>query len=340
MSMVLLHPPLAAFVSGGNIYNRNILQQSRRQGVDLLSVQQQPASIEQSLPARLGSHQLVIADSLFWYDLFDIRQQTADRTWGLLCHYLPSMNPVVEVQQRRQLRLQEDRVIAVMDFVIATGETIKQSLNQRFPELPVYLCEPGVDAVFVRQGQTPKGLNAPVQLLTVANLLPEKGYLDLLNILADLDDHSWQWHIVGSDQCHAEFTDSFRRQADELNLASAIRYHGVLPAPAVAAWMERADIFINASYYEGYGMALAEAAAARLPVVTTGVGAADKLIHHTKNGFIVAPGDWQKFALYLKRLIEDKELRQTFSRNHRHPPRTWAVCFDEFLAVCSRYAET
>ena len=340
MSMILLHPPLAAFISGGNIYNGNILQQARRQGVNLLSVQQQPGSVEQSLPARLGSHQLVIADSLFWDDLQPIRQQSTDCVWGLLCHSLPSMNPAVDHQRRRQLRLQEDRVIAAMGFIIATGETIKKSLNQHFPNLPVYLCEPGVDSFFVRQVKIRKDLDARVQLLTVANLLPEKGYLALLNILATLEDLSWQWHIVGSDHCDEQFTDCFRRRVDELNLASAIRFHGVLQAPAVAAIMDRADIFITASYYEGYGMALAEAAAARLPVVTTGVGAADKLIHHTKNGFIVAPGDWQKFALYLKRLIEDKELRQTFSRNHRHPPRTWAVCFDEFLAVCSRYAET
>jgi glycosyltransferase involved in cell wall biosynthesis len=59
----------------------------------------------------------------------------------------------------------------------------------------------------------------------------------------------------------------------------------------VAAHLRACDVFAFASFYEGFGLALVEAMACGLPVVTTPVGVAPEVVRDGWNGKLVAPGD-------------------------------------------------
>ena len=56
-------------------------------------------------------------------------------------------------------------------------------------------------------------------------------------------------------------------------LEDRVSLAGDLDAAALAALYDRADLFVLPTLYEGYGMAVAEALARGLPVVSTATGA-------------------------------------------------------------------
>ncbi|CCE24918.1 glycosyltransferase family 4 protein [Methylotuvimicrobium alcaliphilum] len=332
MKIALLHPPLSE-ISGGNLYNRNILHQARLCRFPLHSVTV-PAIDRDRLAEWQKNYELLIWDSLFWRELAGMAETLQDSPSGLLCHYLPSLNPLAAARDRAVWRETECRAIESMRFVIATGQAVFDEIQKRFPSKSVGLCEPGIDEAFKQPESVQKNTSTIVQFLTVANLLPEKGYLDILEALSGLSEWSWQWHFCGSDRVDAEFTQLFWRSADELNLLDRIRYEGVLTSEQVAELMLASDVFVSASHYESYGIGLAEAAAMRLPIVASETGAAGQIVRHGVNGFLFVAGDISALRDHLARLIREKRLRRRFREQQCFEGRSWGQCFTIFERLC------
>jgi len=78
----------------------------------------------------------------------------------------------------------------------------------------------------------------------------------------------------------------------------------------VASYHKTADIFLNTSNYEGYGMTLVEAAAGETPVVTTDVGIANDLLINEESALVCDVGDEDCLAQSIIRLIEDQGLKE------------------------------
>jgi len=331
MKIALLHPPLGE-ISGGNLYNRNILHQARLCRFPLHSVTVSAIDRER-LAEWQKNYELLIWDSLFWRELAGMAETLKDSPGCLLCHYLPSLNPLAAACDRAVWRETECRAIESMRFVIPTGQAVFDEIQERFPSKSVGLCEPGIDEAF-KPEPVQKNTSTIVQFLTVANLLPEKGYLDILHSLAGLTEWSWRWRFCGSDGVDAEFTQRFWRSADELNLLDRIHYEGVLTSEKISDLMRVSDVFVSASHYESYGIALAEAAAMRLPIVSSETGAAGQIVQHGVNGFLFVAGDVDALRVYLARLISEKKLRRRFREQQCFEGRSWGQCFTIFERLC------
>ena len=124
----------------------------------------------------------------------------------------------------------------------------------------------------------------------MADLLPAKGLLELLAVLAGLRDIDWQWHVIGDGFIDPDYTRRFDDAATRFGLEPRIRRYGALDQAAIAQVMERMDLFVFSSRFEAYGMALAEAAAKGLPAVTTDVGAAARLYRHGATALLARRG--------------------------------------------------
>ena len=174
-----------------------------------------------------------------------------------------------------------------------------------------------------------------MRLLTVAHLLPAKGHGHLLEILARLGHLPWHWHVVGDCRGSPETTRGLRDLAARAGLEDRITFHGAVAQETVASLMANSDLFVFPSTFEAYGMVLAEAAAAGLPVLSNRVGAADQLIRHGVTGFLATTGDWNGFGEYLRILLDDAALRARFEENLRQVAvRGWDETFADFRAAC------
>jgi glycosyltransferase involved in cell wall biosynthesis len=201
----------------------------------------------------------------------------------------------------------------------------------------MFLCEPGVSPPFLGPPcGAAKRTSHVLQLLTVANFLPAKGLVELLIALSRVSHIDWRWHVVGDFIRDAVYTARFDDVARQFGLATRIVRHGTLDQQAIAHLMDDMDLFVFASRFEAYGMALAEAAAKCLPAVTTYVGAAASLYTHGRTGFVCAVDDSEAFSLHLERLMSDSTLRSRLRENLRlSRPRTWQDTLDEFMAAVS-----
>lgn len=346
--VVFLHPSLHGLPSGGNQYNRRMIDMAERRGLPLQSViveQIGPASVKGfppslPVPAELAKGEvsrLRLWDSLLLARYAALPPSIHRSRDALLMHYLPSLNPLLDTNAQSAARDLEDRAACRVRCVIATGRLLAGVLRSRYPDIELFVCEPGVDQIFAsvawqRRGQD--GGEGPVDLLSVANLVPAKGYVELLAMLKEMPQMNWRWHMVGSSDVDPEFAQEFMRRARSFIAAGRIVVHGVLDPPSLAQLMAGMEIFVCPSHFESYGMAVAEAVAAGLPVVATDVGEVNRLIRNDRDGYVLPVGCWRQFASRLAELIVNPERRRAFRAARVLRVRSWEEAFADFATAC------
>jgi glycosyltransferase involved in cell wall biosynthesis len=76
-----------------------------------------------------------------------------------------------------------------------------------------------------------------------------------------------------------------------------------------------ADVFVNAAWYEGFGLPTVEAMATRVPVVQADNRGLDGVVHHEENCLLVPPQNPDAIASALARILSDDELRDRLIEN-------------------------
>lgn len=143
-------------------------------------------------------------------------------------------------------------------------------------------------------------------ILFAATLYKEKGYLDLIEAFAQIAAKYSEWQLViAGNGC----------QNDGINLSISL---GIEKQVKFLGWIKGLDkdkafrsasIFCLPSYAEGFPMAVLDAWAYGIPVVTTPVGGIPDIVFDGKNGLLFNPGDVNELAKKLTLLIENNELR-------------------------------
>lgn len=328
MRVLFIHPPPGQSPSGGHVFNRHLIAEAEWQGFPL---EARPVVPGEPAAGPFEPGTVVLWDSLFLEALADA--PPAGAVHGLLVHYLPFLNPLLSVEERRLWERRFERAVAGMRFLLATGRGAANLLERRYPGLPVYVCEPGVDPAFPAARRASPGPvdDGKVRIATAANLLPAKGQFELLGMLAALEHPDWEWHLAGDGSADPDYARRFLRRVEHLGLMERIVRHGILAAPELAWLLARMDLFAFPSRYEAYGMALAEAVAAGLPIIATAVGEAERLVRHGETGFVVPVEDGEGFRAGLARLVADEVLRRRFrERLAGEETRTWEQAFREF----------
>ncbi len=338
MIWLFIHPERDGPVSGGHVYNQAMLRAAARAGFPLLAVPIPPqAATLPELPAKPAG---LLWDSLCLPLLASQPVYRADVRQGLLMHWLPWADPLLTGPEQSRLRGQFDHATRNIGFFLATGASVAAHLAALLPDRPVWLCEPGVAAVFGAsrpqcRNPSPSGR---VRIITVANLLPAKRPVELLDLLARIDA-PWEWHLAGATGLDPAGTARLQARVQKLGLEGRVTLHGELGAAALARLMGRMDLLASFSAHEAYGMALAEGVACGLPVVATAVGAADTLVQADVTGLLVPWDDAEGFRRALERLIRSADLRRQFARAAaRRPPRRWPAAFADFAQALDQAA--
>ena len=142
------------------------------------------------------------------------------------------------------------------------------------------------------------------QLLCVATITPRKGHALLIEALAGLRHLPWQLVCVGSTERSPQTAQALRQQIRSAALSERVRLVGELASPALEECFAAAELFVLATHYEGYGMAVAEALAHGLPVIATRTGAIADLVV-PEAGRVVEPGDCNSLRAALSEVLTD-----------------------------------
>jgi len=148
--------------------------------------------------------------------------------------------------------------------------------------------------------------------LFVGRVYPVKGLPMLVEAWARVRPAGWKMKIVGPDEAgHRAEVESLVRKA---KLEADFDFAGPLQAEALRDAYESAGLFIQPSYTENFGMAIAEAMSHSLPVVTT-TGTPWSMLPERGCGWWVAPTvDQIAEVLSTATALDDKTLRAMGTR--------------------------
>jgi glycosyltransferase involved in cell wall biosynthesis len=192
----------------------------------------------------------------------------------------------------------------------ATGRIVIADYSVQSHRISV--VRPGNDPVAPAHGSK----DAVVRLLSVGSVVPGKGYDLLIAAIATIADLPWQLTIAGDLTRHAATAARLNADISACGLGNRVAVLGALPPERIKELYRASDVFVLASRFEGYGMALAEAIAHGLPVVSTLAGAIPDTIP-PGTSLLVPPDDVASLAQALRRLITDHAERHRLGRNAR-----------------------
>jgi glycosyltransferase involved in cell wall biosynthesis len=141
-----------------------------------------------------------------------------------------------------------------------------------------------------------------------------KGVRDLIAAIPRVAEHvpSARFVLCGSDH-NGDIHGAVRIAGVE----DFVEMPGFVSGQDKLEWLQRASVFVLPSYAEGMPVAILEAMAVGLPIVTTPVGATPDVVEDGVNGFLIEPGDVSQLAARLIQLLQDENLRREMGQRNR-----------------------
>jgi glycosyltransferase involved in cell wall biosynthesis len=180
-----------------------------------------------------------------------------------------------------------------------------------------------------------------LSLLCVATVTPRKGHALLIEALAGLKSRRWTLHCAGSLVMDTACASELMQAIEDHGLRERVVLHGEQDEAGLRALYAKADAFVLPSFHEGYGMALAEALAHGLPVISTRAGAIPDTVP-AETGMLVPPGDAIALRAALQRLVDDAAWRASLgagARRARSRLSTWQQSSVRFASALADFRQ-
>ena len=318
--------------TGGSIYNLHIVDDFKQNGFDLDTVSVPDLPYIPGLAASvLLSPWVFLRLIRFNPDLIieDAWAHPPLILFNILCRFLIKTKLIIVVHQVRSTevvfgrslaRLIETATLRSARVAIAvsrfTGSEVERITGGR---VPIVVARPGSDGtVPCDVCETSNDTRSrKLNLLFAGSCTRRKGLQELIEALALVRDLPLRLDLAGSTDVEPRFMRRQLRLVDSLGLAERVVFHGLVDSATLARLYSSADIFVFPSHYEGYGIVLAEAMKAGLPIIATEIGPAIEILSKNENALIVPPQDAEALASGIRRLAEDSSLRERFGRRSR-----------------------
>lgn len=217
-------------------------------------------------------------------------------------------------------------------FVATISQFNRTFLAPYARDTPVHLVRCGVDPEEYRFRLRELPSAGPVRALCVASLSEYKGHSVLIDALAGSEALARvELSLVGQ----GELEQQLRAQIERLGLGARVHLLGARSESEVAELLAAADLFVLPSIVasngqmEGIPVALMEALAAGVPVVTTRISGIPELVQDGLTGVLVEPGDPADLAHGIERVLANAAATRLRAEAGR------ALVIDEFDAARS-----
>lgn len=150
-------------------------------------------------------------------------------------------------------------------------------------------------------------------ILTAGRLVNWKRVDILINALPLLKNRNFRVMICGTGKCKPELVALSKR----LGVSDKIIWVGSVLHKELPRYLSVADVFVQVSISESFGMSICEAMAMEKPVVASRSGGVPEVVDDGKNGFLVEPGDVKRVGEYIDLLLSDKKLQQDMGKKAR-----------------------
>lgn len=202
----------------------------------------------------------------------------------------------------------EESCYSQMDKIIFVSDQVKSQFNLLFPNLKTeqQVIYNLIDRDnIILQANSDYVKKRKLTLCSIGRLVPQKGYIRLIPILDELKKKGidFDFWIIGEGHQKQEL----EKLIEEHSLADTVFLMGFKKNPY--PYLKAVDIFVLASFAEGFSLALCEAICLGKPVLVTQVSGADEILDNGKSG-LIAQQDTLSIYKGLKKLIMEKGYRE------------------------------
>lgn len=312
--LVLAYPGDLETRSGGYHYDRRLAIELESRGwkVERLSLgvgfpwpTATRLETAEDLLARVPDGRTVLLDGLALGAMPKVVERARTRLdlVGLVHHPL-CLETGLSAAEAAALESSERAALSAVRAVVVTSPRTAETLASLLavPMGAITVALPGTDPAPLATGSS----DGSLRILCVGSVIPRKGQVLLVEALGGIPG-DWQLTIAGSLDADSGTSDALRRAIARAGLDDRVHLVGELSERDLAAHYQASDLFVSASLYEGYGMALAEALARGLPIVAAAGGAVSETVP-ADAGLLVPPGDAAALRAALARCLHEPKL--------------------------------
>lgn len=173
----------------------------------------------------------------------------------------------------------------------------------------------------------PKKLSemASIKLLYLSNMIPTKGYLDVLEACKLLKerqipvtcDFCGSFVRTVNDEDNSFSEEQFHKLVAQLELDSVVKYHGTVRGSMKQEFLQQANLFLLPTFYpwEGQPISIIEALAFGIPVISTRYRGIPEQVINEYNGYLVSARNPLEIANAVETLWRNPQQYEEFSKN-------------------------
>jgi len=313
-------------VSGGYLYDRQLVEYLKQQGEDvkMISLAWRNYSrhiidnLTTSLYKALSDLQVDILlqdelnhPSLFW--LNKRLRQVVNYPFVSIVHHL-RCSEKHSALINNFYRMVEKHYLRTVDGMVLNSQTTRNSvasLGFNLDEIPHIVAYPAGDHIGSDIQETEINNRSfepgPLRLLFIGNLIPRKGLHTLLSAMERLPSEACRLTIVGSHRMNRKYAEEIRRKIYLSELEGLVEFANTLRDDQLAEQIRSHHVIVVPSSYEGYGIVYLEGMSFGLPAIATNSGGAKEIISNGVNGYLIQPWDYEALADRLNELAGDRQ---------------------------------
>lgn len=172
-------------------------------------------------------------------------------------------------------------------------------------------------------------------IIFVGTLQPRKNIEKLIDAFSQIKNSKLNLVIVGK---KGWLYDSILQKSKELKIGNRVTFTDFVPSDDLPALISGAEVYVNPSLWEGFGIPVIEAQACGVPVAVSNTSSLPEIVGNS--GLLVDPESTESISAGIKKVITDEKLRQDLiKRGLANAKRfSWESCANQTVAVLAKVA--
>ncbi|MHA2278443.1 MAG: glycosyltransferase family 4 protein [Candidatus Kariarchaeaceae archaeon] len=271
------------YKSGGSIYNKNIITSLSSRFKDFRYIEifvenfLEPSVAEREkfsiIISSIEGH--IILDGLLINFLDNIRFEVLSRI--IMVYHLPLYREFDPHQAKYSQQYKLDaRVLPSLKHIVVTGRSLLEVvIGKGMIEDKVTLIEPGIEKDQSITIQPTKNLKVEavekINFLMLGSVTPRKNQFQVVKTITKYK-FPYKLNIIGNSNLNSDYSKNLLEFIKNQHLTQNIVVHGILSDTSKYNIIKDSDVLINASKFETFGMAVAEAMCMRLGIISKSTG--------------------------------------------------------------------
>ena len=290
-------------ISGGNIYNKAIIEGLRLKG----------AEIDYNATPLDEDYDISIVDSLCM-DKVNPNSIKLTQQIVALIHQIPKLSD-------HTINFYRDNA----KFIV-TGESAKSELIKLWQvnKNNIRVLRPGIPDHWKSKTEF---RDQPKRIIIVSNFIQNKGFELLISILKKLSHLDLKFHIVGNNELDKGYGNKIIETIEKTN--NKVQFHFNLKRDEVYNQLLKSDIFLSLSKSETFGMSLFEALSLGLPCIAYKTGDFNYFRRYP-NYLMLSDYSEDRFVEIIEQWVSNSETYKQHCNSTYQNKRNWNHLIEAF----------